>query len=484
MSPDPSRRVVRRSPLLVLTAVLAASLLALAAGAGCGGVDGATLEKWAGSEAGFAKMEAFVADVANDPALRLRALELLAEGGQSHKVRSLVEKAKDRDELAPKVADVLLGRLNSGALETQVPSKDTLLLLLVLLPDAKQDEVRRSIAAWAFGGLSPDAPAQQVKDHVELRMRIGQVPDLGRHGADGAAILLSHGFGLEKMYEFLRGLNDPEVDRKILRGLERLHAIPDIDIPPQHLEWLQALAVPEGAVHLLRLYMRDDLPRDLRGDAFALAIRAFQRPEIKEAGAQLLPDLYEILAAGENDDRRLAAHYVLRFGGLSELPRVLASFADDGSFHVKVYDTPRFVLDICRDDVVKLRGDVLPALTGALASEGRIGRLLALVCLKLSQRVDAIPRMEALLADETRLDDLLGAEETLGQLARNAVDATKAVAALTARRDDGKLPEPEYEVLRKLYEDELFLAGAELDAAVKERAKAHAKKVKTGEELP
>ena len=35
-------------------------------------------------------------------------------------------------------------------------------------------------------------------------------------------------------------------------------------------------------------------------------------------GLHPLPDLYKILAAGENDDRRLAAHYILRFGGVAE----------------------------------------------------------------------------------------------------------------------------------------------------------------------
>jgi len=301
---------------------------------------------------------------------------------------------------------------------------------------------------------------------------------------DGAAILMSHGFGLDQLYEYLRGRNDPAVDRQILRAFEKLHTIPDIRIPPEHLVQLQALPIPEAAVYLLRLYMRADLPRGIRGDAFALAIRAFQRPEVKDAGARLLPELYGILTAGENDDRRLAAHYVLRFGGVAELPRVLSSFADDGSFAAKVYDTPRFVLDICRDDVVKLRGDAAPALTAALASDNRIGRLLALVCLKLSQRLEAVPQMEALVADPTRMDDLLGVEETFGQLAQNAVDATKAVALLTARRDEGKLAEGDYEVLRKLYEDELLLTGRALDAAVQERAKAMAKKVKEGEELP
>lgn len=482
MSPD-ARRAPRAVPAFLL-AVVATAALALATGAGCGGVDQATLEKWAGSEAGFAKMEEFVADQQNDRGLRLRALELLVEGGQSHKARSLIERARDRDDLTTALVDQLLPKLKQGTLEAQVPVKDALLLFLVLMPDARKDEVRRAVAEWAFGGLSPDAPAQQVKDHVELRLRLGQIPDLGRYGADGAAILLSHGFGLEKMYAYLRELNDPEVERKVLRAFERLHATPDIGIPPDHLAKIQALTVPEAAVYLLRLYMRDDLPRDIRGDAFGLAIQAFKNPGIKDAGAQLLPELYKILASGENDDRRLAAHYVLRFGGVGELRRVLAAFADDGSFNVKVYETPRFVLDICRDDVVKLRGDVVPPLTATLAEGNRLGRVLALVCLKLTQRVDAMPQIEALALDGTRLDDLLGAEETLGQLAQNAIAAMKAVAALTSRRDDGKLSEADYEVLRKLYEDELLLVGEELDNAVKARAKAHAAKVKKGQELP
>ena len=472
---------LRRVSLLLTLPLL---LFALALPSGCGKVDESTIELWSGSEAGIEKMGAFIADPNNERGLRMRALELLVQGGFARNARTLLEKAPDRDDLAPALVERLLPTLGQGDLDAQVAAKDALILVLVLVPEAQQDAIKKAIADWAFAGLADDATGDQVREHVEARIRLGQIPDLGPHGAEGALRLLSHGFGLERLYTYLTEMKDPAINLRVLRAFEALHKTPDIDIPPHHMEKVQALDIPEAAVYLLRLYMRDDLPRDIRGDAFGLAIRAFQSPELESAGPQLLPELYKILAAGENDDRRLAAHYILRFGGVAELSRVLAAFQDDGSFSATIYETARFTRDICRDDVIKLRGDPVPALVETLGKDSRIGKLLALVCLKLSQRVDALAKLETLLADETAMGDLLGEERTLGQLAQNAVDGMRAVSGLTGKRDDGKLSEDQYEILRKLYEDDLLLTGPELDKAVRTRAKEQLKKLKAGEDLP
>ena len=473
----------RHVPARLLAVLLLASSC-LWFGAGCGKPTKEHVDRWSGSEPGLRRIEELVADPEVEYELKVYALERLSRNGYGLKAREMIRKAENADGLLEELVGRMLALLKDPDEGVQLVAKETLLQFFPALPDKAREPLKKAIAEWAFAGLPEDADSDTVRKWFESRIGMNQLIQLGSHGVKGATLLMGHGFGVQELYAHLHEMNEPDIDRRMLAAFERLHKIPNIDIPLDHLDKIHKLRVPEAIVYLLRLYSNRALPADVRGDAFGLAIRAFRQPEIRSAPDKLLPGLYAILADAGNDDRRLAAHYILRLGGVEQLERVLSTLKDDGSFDVENYDTPRFARDICRDDVLKLRGDPIPILQKTLEGGSRLSRLLSLVCLKLSQRVDALPLLEALYEDPTPLHDLISEVMTLGRLAQNAADGLRAVGKLTQRRDRGRLNEAEYETLRALYEDELALTGSELDAAVKKRARDRGKKVRRGEELP
>ena len=468
----------------VVAPLLLVVLVCSWAGTGCGKPTKEVVDRWLGSEPGMRRIAELVADPEGDRELRLYSLEKLCRNGYGLRARAMVQELADGPALAKELTGRLVAALNEGETTQQLAAKDSLLQFLAFLPDAEHDAILAAVAGWAFHGLDADADSDTVRKWFESHIGVSELISLGRHGVEGAATLMAHGFGVQELYDHLFDMEDPEVDQRMLDAFERLHKVPNIDIPLDHLDKIRRLRTPEAVVYLLRLYSNRDLPADIRGDAFGYAIKAFQQPEIRSAPDKLLPGLYAILADAANDDRRLATHYILRLGGVDQLRRVLATLRDDGTFDIESYDTPRFVRDICRDDVLRLRGDPVPILIETLLSGNRLTRLLATVCLKLSQRIDVVPSLEALLEDTTPLHDLVAEGSTLGVLARNAIDGLHAVGALTQRRDGGRIDEARYVTLRSLYEDELVLTGSELDAAVRKRAKERRKKVRQGEELP
>lgn len=437
--------------------------------AACGGVDEKTLQKWAGSEVGYEKLTKLASDASQKPELRVEAVALLAAGARLHEVRKVARESTDRETFAAAVADRLTSDLESVEPNVQPAVKSALLSILDQLSGTQRKLVQRTVAQWAFASLPDDADTDAIRKRIEGRISVHEIAELGPYGVDAALQLLAHGFGVERLSGYLAEQEDADVAARAVEAFRKLHTIPDIEIPAHHLAKLYALGSPAAALYLLEMYRSDRVPRALRGDAYALAIQLFKDPKVQKQADRLLPGLYEILASGQADDRRLAIHYILRFGGIAELPKVLAGLENDRGFNAEAYDTPRFARDICRDDILRLRGNRVQALTDGLAERPRLAKLLSVVCLKLSRRIDVLPTLQSLLKDETPLSDLLGHEVTVGHLARNAIDGMRAVEGLAQRRDEGKLAEEDFQALRTLYEDDLVHVGEGLDAAIAAR---------------
>ncbi len=457
--------------------VPAVVLLGLCGGLAACSASESDFQTWAGSKKGIARMEEYVSNPDHDQAMRLRALEIVVENQQDSAIRGLLEKCPDRAALAAAFKERLLGLLAKGDANTQVSAKNALLHTLPLLKEAERTAVRERVAAWAFAGLPSDASAELLDERFQQRgMNVDQVIDLGTDGIPWALLLLQRGLEIEKAYNFLIEFETPEVQTGILEAFQTLHKLPKIEIPAHHLTKIFALKSPEAALYLIELHGREDLPADVRSDALALAIQLFKLPEVRKAGDRLLPALDIVMARRNPDDRRLAAHYILRFGGVEQLPKMLNGFADDRTFQAKYFETAAAFVDICRDDVLKLRGDPFPALEAAAQGGSRVARVLAVVCLKASSREEIVPKLEGLLKDTTDIKDILGGSEaavvTLGSLARNAIDAVKVVAQLKQERDAGRLSKDDYESKRRLLDDDFERNGPALLAALEERFKA------------
>ena len=442
------------------------------------------LELWSNSPAGWDKIQEVIEDKEVPIDTKIRAIDLLIQKGTTSKVKDILYQSKYRQELAEGLKKVLTDRFNKTKGDEQVLTKEGILMILRYFKPEQRDQMQKMVAAWAFEGLKVTDTTEKIKTQIERRMKLSQVPDLGMHGVDGAGILLSHGFGVNQMYQFIRGLKKPEYNKIALDGFKRLHKIPNIEISPSHLQMISELKTLDAVIYLIDIYSMDDQNTAVREDALGLAIDMFEKEEIQAKKASLVPVLKKLLAERHPENRRLAAHYILKFGGVNELKTVLAGLKDDGMISDEYMDSQPFMRDFCRDVILTLpKAKVIPTLVNeAKNSENRVVRALALVCLKMTADPAHLQLFKLGSSIPTDIDDILGGKLTLGRLAENAYSAVDRIQKMQQDVAAKQMDPKDFELKKKLYLDELEVSDKFLDEIVGIKFEAFKKKGAYGSE--
>lgn len=377
------------TPLAVLG--LAGAMLS-----GCKGDPEEKFRLWSNNEAGWEEMAGYVADRNNDLKLRERALEVLIdEGGQPSQTMRMVSKAPDKVEVLVALVPFLEKMLDNANPKKQDHAKRVLMDIIPVLPDAKKAEVRKTVAKWAFAGMSADDSAQRIVEKLGQRIRPEEIEALGEDGLPGAEIMLSKGIARDGIMGVLMAMNTPAAHKAMINGLRRYHKIKNVKITEQDLAAVQKTDSLEGFLYFIELYQR--LSPSKHGDdkqASSLAIAAAtewaDKPEnqkkIKDNWAAVKPTMDGLLASPSAEDRWWAAQLLVKYTGLDGLKDVLAKLPDDKNYGQEefagTHDVKKEITDFCTDDVKALGAEkVRPVLEASLASKRLIERIYALRCL-------------------------------------------------------------------------------------------------------
>jgi len=469
-------------------------LVAIALIASVPGCDGEVteedLDKWRYNERGLARMAQFVADPLESTDLRTRALEIVVEKNNPKRIRGMLDETdveNGRDEIVQQLITRLEAHLEAGD-EVQIEAKDALMLLHRYVSAADYDIIRQKVAAWAFKGVDWDTPAEDVKKKVESRaLSSGQIQDLAEFGYEGAAVILSHGFNVDKMIGVLTETRNDTATELLLKGMKRRHAKGEVAI--HHLDAIAKTESGSAAAYLLQIYLDEgkyDL--DIRMPAFNRAMALMDKPSVKKAPGDAVDNLFRLMAGKDDQDRWFGATNIVRISGVGRLDDILKAFKDD-----KVYKpygdthTEKWIVDLCLDVYDGGHAEVAaPIFTGYLAykppgrsgsggSGNRIAAAISTVCLKALQLQSAKGDLAKLgkLATPVSLADFLGGEYTLQGLATNAAEGLGMMADAAAAAAAGTLTKEDLPEKKKLISFLLESVGTVYSTAVEERFAAY-----------
>jgi hypothetical protein len=377
--------------------------------------------------------------------VRVRALRATLSSGAAHRIRGFIEKAPDREALAKALRDDLVKMMESEA--KAVTAKDGLFVVMPYLPEGERSEVQQRVAEWAFEGLDDNSPTAKIKEQVEHRILVSQIEDLGPHGARGAALLLSRGFAVDRLFRYLVGLESPEAKKLALAAVIRLHQIPDIQVTFAHLERIAEIKTADAALYLFDIYDSQE-DRDLAADAFNRALGLLEAPEVRAEQDKLVARMFKYLRGKDAEDRWFAARATLDLGGSNQLGPVLDGFADDKVYDSAESDLQKSIIDFCETGVAKLGEDPVPLLVERLTSENRVTQSISIICLKTLGANKALEPLAGVATSETSLDDLLGDKLTVGALAQNAIDGITMRKELEKKKEEGQLSDEELQKQR------------------------------------
>lgn len=398
------------------------------------------LARWSNNEEGLKKIEEIVRDPEQPMDTRVRAMTAALTSSPNPRIRSFIERSPDREAIAQAFRDALLKMMESE--KDQVVAKDGLIQALPYLPTGERDAVQQRIAEWAFEGLDDTAPTAKIKEQVEYRILVSQIEDLGPHGARGAALLLSRGFAVDRLFRYLVGIGTDEARKMALAAVVKLHQIPDSQVTYAHLERIQEIGTADAALYLLDLYDGQE-DRDIASDAFNRALGMIELPAVRAEKEKVVQRMFSYLRGKSADDRWFAARTIIGLEGIGKLGELIDGFADDKVYDSGAFDPQKSIIDFCETGVVTLKDDPLPVLTERLQSTNRIAQSIAIVCLKALGAPGARPALEALAPNETSLEDFLGDKLTVGILAQNAADGIAMLEELKQKQASSALSKDE-----------------------------------------
>ena len=437
------------------------------------------LQKWTNNDIGLARIAQVIGDTQQPMTTRVRALEVVVEKGFATRVRSMIDEVTaDRDELVKALTKELLDHIEKKD-DHQYNAKDALMALQRYIAADDFDNIQQVVAKWAFGDITLDSPEEDVKRKIESRITSGQISDLGVYGYDGAGVLVSHGFVVDKMMDYLTGAEEPKATQLLIAGLRKHHATLG-GVPFHHLEAIGRTESVDGLSYLLDIYLDTSYAKDIRTAAYNFASEMLDGPRLKKGANTdaVTKKLLQLMGTQNPLDRWQGALSIIHVDGVNRLEDVLAKFKDD-----KVYspddDPPplREIMDLCLDifdfgHAVK----AVPVFMKHAQGDNRIVSAISIVCLKANQAQQAKPILQALAkppgdpADKS-LEDFLGAGFSVGQLAGNALDGLAMIAQATADEKAKKLSALEAKQKRQLITYVLNQRGEAYTAQVEKEFK-------------
>ena len=423
-----------------------------------------TLRKWTYNDEGLSKLSEVMAAPETSDETRVQIIDVLIDEGLSLRTRQYVGQAADPEGLA----NILQGRLTQSLAspDRATGAKNGLLGILKYLPKDQQGVVKNAIADWVFTGLSQDSTTKAIKEQFEKRFMVSQLEDLGRHGTQGAALLMSRQFAVDQLFSFLISFKEPQFDAMALDALQKIAKLPNVEIGHNHLARIGKIKSARSAAYLLSLYTQLE-DEGLAGEAFNQAADLMDEPQVAAQKDILLPALKVMLKTSNPDDRRFSAASLIKVGGAPLLQNAFDGFIDDGTYSNGEFEPLDSALGFCESSVGKLKEDPSGFLTTILEKGNRIQKAFALTCLKVRRGSSALPAIAKLTRSKTDLSDFFGQKIQMGQLAKNTIDGIKLLEQLETQKTEGTITEAKYGETRTVILTTIDKTGAKYAEAAK-----------------
>ncbi len=386
---------------------------------------------WAHSSAGLEQIEELVGDLSVPATLRAQAVVEVVKAGHPDRAVRWAAQAADASVLLDEVARKLEGALRGDGPDA-LAARDGLFAVAARVGPGLRDSIQAKLAEWGFEGL---AAVPAGKDRNALAERVGRrlpaarIPDLGRHGVDGALLLLASGIEVDRMVDYLTGLGDAGIGRRTVEALRRLGSLPESVLSDHFLEAVARVGSAEAAAYLLEI-ARTEHNETLAHYAFNLAAAILERPSVLQALDPVRDELDKMLRGADPDDRWFAAGVLLRADGPPAAKRVLEALPDDGAWTKGEFEPLDALIGMCLRGLQAHRAQAAPALRPLLSpGHPRIARIAAVTCLKALGEPTAAEWLDEIQNDGTPATPFVSARATLGQLAANAAAALRVLAS-------------------------------------------------------
>lgn len=445
------------------------------------------LQLWTRNDRGFERLNQVITDPNEPLNTKVRALEIVVEKGFPRRTRQMLEpvELEARKPIVAAFRTTMFAIVENPAKSKVAPyAKDALLMMERYFTPAEVDDMNKRIAKWAFEGITWSSSVDAVKK-VGERISTGQIMDLGQYAHEGAAILMSHGFKVDKVIAFLlKPLKKeekkpaPGAPGHLLRAMKLLHQ--RIGAQQHHLDALAKIPSPAAAVYLYDLYLNPDVDEQLKNTAFNMAEKMLEDPSVKSSKA-IIDKIFALFSKSPDpDDRWTATNYLLNLSGTKHLERALQFFKDDKKYNLGEADADRQLMDLCLDIHERGLSPGARPIWHKLMAEtntNRITKTMAIVCSKAQRDQTALtllmPMVKAWEKKETPeeqldLDDFIGNKITLKLLLSNVTEGLTMLAAITAEHQAKTLNDIEYEYKERAVIFPLDLIGEEYAKRVAE----------------
>ena len=407
---------------------------------GCNGaVTDDDLQLWTNNPEGLKRIGVLLQDAEAPVDLRVRSLVVLTNAGKGYQVRGVLQEAIERDAVVKGLVPLLLAQL-AGEGEAAVHAKAGRLAVTEFCDEESADGIRKSVAEWALGGLDSDSPTEKIKRQVEHRIRTGEIVRLGSHAGPGAALLISRGFEVRQLHEFMLRLDSDASRGQLLDALKEYEKLPEVEVTATHLTRIAQVGDVDAALHLFALH--DHLKAeaaDTAADARGLALDLIAQERVLLGKDRIVDRVLKELKTENPDDRYYAAMWLLKHFGKTHLRTVLAAFADDGVYANGSIDPQKSVIDFCKTGVSALGKEGHAAVKEQLSSRNRIAKAMALVCVKVLGVKGVGKPLKKLKKSRAKLEDFLGRGVTMGSLASNVESGLALIADVDRRHAKGQL---------------------------------------------
>ena len=399
----------------------------------------ADLQLWTNNPEGLKRIGVLLKDAEAPLELRVRSLVMLSNAGKGYKIRGVLQDVEEPGEVTGALVPLLLQQLNLEGDEA-VLAKSGLLGVMDFCDGSTGDGIRKTLAEWALQGLDAESPTEMIKRQVEHRIRTGELVRLGRHASKGAALLISRGFEVRQLHDFLLSLDDEESRRLLLDALKGYEKLPEVEVTATHLTRIAQVGDADAALHLFALHdqLKGDAG-DTAADARGLALDLIGQERALKGKDKVVDRVLAELTTQNPDDRYFVAMWLLQNTGATHLVAVLNAFHDDGTYAAGNIDPQKSVIDFCKTGLGPLGKDAHAAVREQLSSRNRIAQAMGLVCVKVLGITGVRKTLKKLGKSRANLEDFLGRGVTIGSLARNVSAGLGLMAQIDKNHAGGKL---------------------------------------------
>ena len=423
--------------------------LCLAFFAGCSNsVDEDTLDMWTNNAEGLERIQELMEDPdSTSRELRIRALEIIASKRRPAEIPRMLRSAPDGLQLADAYLERNLPKLQ-GADEKAAVLRDGLIRAIPFCSPAWKEKAKKRIAEWAFQGLSKKSSKDEIKTQIERRIRVNQLPILGKHGWVATGLLIRHGWNLAELTTYLSKEKDREAQEILAESLIALHKTnPTYEWPSLQLRFIEAGGSGQAFVPMFELYQNEEADDETRDDALnaalACAERALKDPRTKKATLTLLES---ILKGPSVDDRWIAMNVLVEQLGDDAVEKCIGSLTESVDYTLAQQDTPeKSMVDFCGDTLKKHAKKSNAKVLKLLKTGNNVQKAFAIVCAKVWKHEASRSQLRKLAGARRSpsLKSVFPEVKNLAALAQNALDGLTINKEIEKAQKSGKMSERE-----------------------------------------